>query len=191
MLAEGTSMKIMRFVHAGVGAAMMLLLAQAASAQPPPGVGEGWLGELDHAARQLVQLAEAIPPEKYSWRPAPGVRSVSEVFMHLGIANHFLLGQTGTSSGFDLKSLGKEPEKSKTAKADVIAFLKASFDPLRANYPTADKQKKVKLFGAKEVSVDGVFTRILVHNHEHMGQMIAYARMNGVVPPWSKGGGTQ
>jgi uncharacterized damage-inducible protein DinB len=166
-------------------------LACPAAAQIPPGAGEGWLGEFDHASRQLLQLAEAIPAEKYSWRPGPGVRSVSEVFMHLAIANHFLLSQAGAASSFDLKTLGKEPEKSKTAKDEVIAFLKGSFEPVRAGYASADRQKKVKLFGAKEVTADGVFTRILVHNHEHMGQIIAYARMNGVVPPWSKGGGTQ
>lgn len=184
-------MTIRRLILAGIGAAMMIMVAQTASAQIPPGVGEGWLGELDHASRQLVQLAEAIPAEKYSWRPAPAVRSVSEVFMHLAIANHFLLAQTGVAPAVDLKSLGKEPEKSKTAKDEVIAFFKSSFEPVRASYATADKQKKVKLFGNKEVAVDGVFMRILVHNHEHMGQMIAYARMNGVVPPWSKGSGSQ
>lgn len=184
-------MTIRRLVFAGIGATMTIMAAQTASAQIPPGVGEGWVGELDHASRQLLQLAEAIPAEKYSWRPAPGVRSVSEVFMHLAIANHFLLSQTGAAPSIDLKSLGQEPEKSKTAKDEVIAFLRSSFEPLKTNYATADKQKKVMLFGKKEVTVDGVFARILVHNHEHMGQMIAYARMNGVVPPWSKGGGTQ
>jgi uncharacterized damage-inducible protein DinB len=183
-------MKVKWLLNAAIGAALALMVAQTAAAQIPPGVGEGWLGELDHASRQLLQLAQAIPAEKYSWRPAPGVRSVSEVFMHLAIANHFLLSQAGVASGFDLKTLGKEPEKSKTEKADVIAFLKASFEPLRTNYPTVDKQKKVMLFG-KKVTAEDVFTRVLVHNHEHMGQMIAYARMNGVVPPWSKGSSSQ
>jgi len=184
-------MNVRWLMNAAIGAAMVVMVAQAAPAQIPPGVGEGWLGELDHASRQLLQLAEAIPAEKYSWRPAPGVRSVSEVLMHLGIANHFLLGQAGVAPSFDLKTLGKEPEKSKTAKDEVIAFLKSSYEPLRTNYPTTDKQKKVMLFGKKEVTADGVFLRILAHNHEHMGQMIAYARMNSVVPPWSKGAGSQ
>ncbi len=180
-------MKVRLFLNAALGAAVALMIAHTASGQIPPGVGEGWLGEFDHASRQLVQLAEAIPSEKYSWRPAPGVRSVSEVFMHLGIANHYLLMQAGVTPTFDLKTLGKDAEKSKTAKDEVIAFLKSSFEPVRAGYASTDKQKQVKLFGAKEVTADGVFTRILVHNHEHMGQMIAYARMSGVVPPWSKG----
>jgi uncharacterized damage-inducible protein DinB len=178
-------MKIRWFVSPGVSALFVVLLAAPPAAQAPPGVGEGWHGELDHASRQLLQLAEATPAEKFSWRPAPGVRSIAEVYMHLAIANHFLLGQAGIASGVDLAALGKEPEKSKTAKADVIAFLKASLDAVRDGYAKADRQKKVQLF-KKDVTAGDVFLRILVHNHEHMGQSIAYARMNGVVPPWSR-----
>ena len=183
-------MTIRRLILAAIGAVMMIMAAQTASAQIPPGVGEGWLGEFDHASRQMQQLAEATPAEKFSWRPAPGVRSISEVYMHVALGNYFLLGQTGVKPPIDLATLGKEPEKSKTAKADVIGFLKSSADFVRSTYPTVDRQKSVKLFG-KEVTVENVLLRILVHNHEHMGQSIAYARMNGVVPPWSKGGGTQ
>lgn len=168
-------------------AAMMTLFARGAAAQAPPGVGEGWLGEFDHAARQLTQLAEAIPAEKFGWRPAPGVRSVAEVYMHIALGNHFLSAQAGATPTVDLKSLGQEPEKSITDKAGVIKFLKGSFDVVRAGYGTVDRAAKMKLFG-KEVTADGVFVRILVHNHEHMGQAIAYARMNGVAPPWSGGG---
>lgn len=171
-------------------AVMLTLLAQAASAQVPPGVGEGWQGEFDHAARQLLQLAEATPADKFGWRPAPGVRSIGEVYMHLALANSILLGRAGLKPAVDPATLGKEPEKSKTAKADVIAFLKDSFQAVRDAYRTADRQKKVNLFG-KNVTVDDVFVRILVHNHEHMGQSIAYARVNGVVPPWSAKGGSE
>lgn len=154
----------------------------------PAGVGQGWTGEFEHAAQQLLQLADAIPAEKFSWRPAPGVRSVAEVYMHVAIGNYFLLNQAGLKTPVDRASLGKEPEKTRTAKADVIAFLKQSFDAVRAEYPAAEKQKAVKFFGS-DTTVDGILLRLLVHNHEHMGQAIAYARMIGVVPPWSKGGG--
>ncbi len=180
---------IMKRVSLGaLTTAMALLLWQPAAAQAPPpaGVGEGWSGEFEHAARQLTQLAEAIPADKFSWRPGPGVRSTAEVFMHVAVANHFLLAQAGLKPGLDLGKLGKEPEKSLTAKDDVIKFLKGSFDAVRAAVPTADRSKPTKLFG-KAVTVDGVLLRILAHNHEHMGQLIAYARVNGVVPPWSAG----
>ena len=179
-------MKVKSLVTIAIAATMTLTTARWGSSQVPPGVGEGWAGEFDHATRQLAQLAEATPAEKFSWRPAPGVRSIAEVYMHLAVANYFLLGQAGVKPPIDLTTLGKDPEKSKTAKADVIAFLKGSFDAVRDGYRTADRQKDVKLFG-KQVTADNVFVRILAHNHEHMGQSIAYARMNGVVPPWSKG----
>ena len=71
-----------------------------------------------------------------------------------------------------------------------MTFLIASFHAVRKAAPTLDRSQRVKLFG-KDVTVDGVLQRILVHNHEHMGQLIAYARVNGVVPPWSAKSGSQ
>ena len=68
----------------------------------------------------------------------------------------------------------------------MIEFLKDSFDAVRAAHPSADQQKKVKPFGIREATANDVFLRLLVHNHEHLGQAIAYARMNGVAPPWSQ-----
>jgi uncharacterized damage-inducible protein DinB len=184
-------MKIRSLVSSGSAALLVaMLLVLPAAAQVPPGVGEGWQGEFDHASRQLLQLAEATPAEKFSWRPAPDVRSIAEVYMHIALANHFLLGQAGIKSGLDFAALGKQPEKSKTDKADVIAFLRASFDAVRDGYTKADRANTVQLF-KKHVTAGDVFLRILVHNHEHMGQSIAYARMNGVVPPWSRSGGTR
>ena len=174
-------------VNAGLGVVTALTMAATVDAQPA-GAGRGWLGEFEHASRQLLQLAEAIPAEKFAWRPAPGVWSISELYMHIAIGNYYLLGQAGIKPPVDLATLGKEPEKSITGKAEVMKFVKDSFDAVRTAYAAADKQKAVKLFG-NDTTVDSVFLRILVHNHEHMGQAIAYARMNGVVPPWSKAGG--
>jgi uncharacterized damage-inducible protein DinB len=84
-------------------------------------------------------------------------------------------------------------EKSVTAKADVINWLKRSLDAVktaRAQLKPGDLQRKVKVDG-KEVSVDGMYLRIIIHDNEHMGQLIAYARMNGIVPPWSQAGPAQ
>ena len=148
------------------------------------GLWEGYDGEWSHASRQLVALAEATPPQKFSWRPAPGVRSIGEVYMHIAIANFYLLSVTGA----------KEPdvpvsmEKTVTQKADVVNWLKRSLDAVstaRAQLKPGDYQRKVSIDG-KTVTVDGMYLRIIVHANEHMGQSIAYARMNGIVPPWSK-----
>jgi uncharacterized damage-inducible protein DinB len=180
-------MRIRRLVHPGLSLAIGLTCATAVAAQPA-GAGQGWLGEFDHAARQLLQLADATPPDKFAWRPAPGVRSVSELYMHIAIGNYLLLGQAGIKPPVDRAKLGKEPEKSITSKAEVTKFLSESFDAVRASYPAVDKQKAATFFG-KETTGDGILLRLLVHNHEHMGQAIAYARMMGVAPPWSKAGG--
>jgi uncharacterized damage-inducible protein DinB len=148
------------------------------------GLWEGYDGEWGHTSRQLLALAQATPAEKFSWRPAPGVRSIGEVYMHIVIANFYLLSVTGLKE----PEVAVSMEKTVTAKADVIDWLKRSLDAVataRAQLKPGDLQRKVSIDG-KTVTVDGMYLRIIVHANEHMGQSIAYARMNGLVPPWSK-----
>ncbi len=159
-------------------------LVQRTRAQAPE-LAQGYSPELALTARQLLQLAEATPAEKFGWRPAAGVRSISEVYMHLVLGNYFLLERAGVKTGFDMAKLGKEPEKAITQKAEVIRMLRSSLDEVAKAYTTADRQKKVQIF-KRDAIADGVFLRILLHNNEHMGQSIAYARMNGIAPPWSQ-----
>ena len=164
------------------------LHAQVAAPNPQyEGIWEGYNGEWGHVSRQLIALAEAIPAEKYSWRPAPGVRSMSEVYMHIALANFYLLSVTGPKMPSDIKS--DDLEKTVTSKAEVIRYLQRSLNAIkmaRAQLKPGDFQRKVQIEG-KTVTVDGMYLRIIVHDNEHMGQLIAYARMNGIVPPWSKG----
>ena len=157
-----------------------------AQVDPLEGVWQGYDGEWVHVSRQLVALAETIPAEKYAWRPGPGVRSTSEVFMHIAIANFGLLEVTGPKMPADLKS--PNMEKTVTAKADVINWLKRSLDAVKsahAGMKPSDFERKVKVYG-RDATVDGMYLRIIVHANEHMGQLVPYARMNGVVPPWSR-----
>ena len=161
------------------------LLCAAGLRAQPEGLWQGYDGEWGHVSRQLVALAEATPPEKFAWRPAPGVRATSEVYMHIAIANFGLLGFTGAPMPPDLKS--PEMEKSVTGKAQVIAWLKRSLEAVKtahASAKPADLSRQVKVAG-RTATVDGMYLRIIVHANEHMGQLIAYARMNGVKPPWS------
>jgi uncharacterized damage-inducible protein DinB len=155
-----------------------------AQTDPLAGVWEGYDGEWGHVSRQLIALAEATPADKFSWRPAPGVRSMSEVYMHIAIANFFLLNAAGVKEPDAPDSL----EKTVTRKADVIDWLKRSLDAVktaRAQLKPGDLQKHVKIDG-KLTTVDAMYLRIIIHDNEHMGQLVAYARMNGIVPPWSK-----
>lgn len=161
--------------------------AQAAKHDPQfEGIWEGYDGEWGHVSRQLIALAEAIPADKYTWRPAPGVRSISEVYMHIALANFYLLSVTGPKMPPDIKS--DDMEKTVTSKAEVIGYLKRSLDAVKtahAQLKPGDLQRQVQIMG-KTVPVDGMYLRIIVHANEHMGQLVAYARMNGIVPPWSK-----
>jgi len=163
---------------------LFVLLSTSAIHAQNEGLWEGYDGEWSHVSRQLLALAEATPAEKFSWRPAPGVRSIGEVYMHIAIANFYLLSVTGPKE----PAVEVSMEKTVTAKADVIDWLKRSLDAVataRAHLKPADYQHKVSIYG-KVVTVDGMYLRIIVHANEHMGQSIAYARMNGIVPPWSK-----
>jgi uncharacterized damage-inducible protein DinB len=166
--------------------ALALLLAGTATVNAQlEGVWQGYDGEWGHVSRQLIALAEATPQEKLTWRPAPGVRSTSEVYMHIAMANFYLLSVTGPKMPSDLNS--PDLEKSVTKKADVIDWLKRSLEAVKTahlNVKPADLPRKVKI-GKTDSTVDGMYLRIIIHANEHMGQLIAYARMTGVVPPWS------
>jgi uncharacterized damage-inducible protein DinB len=148
------------------------------------GLWQGYDGEWGHVSRQLVALAETIPADKYAWRPAPGVRSTSEVIMHLALANFYLLHVTGPDLPKDVTSF--DMEKTVTQKADVVQWLKRSLDAVkagRAALKPGDLARKVKV-DKVDATVDGMYLRIIVHANEHMGQLVAYARMNGIAPPW-------
>lgn len=195
-----------RLPHAGertcYGAAMLLrpallLLVLAlpsvhaqAPSQPPSqdineGIWQGYDGEWRYTSRLLLQLAEAIPASKYSWRPGPGVRSVSEVYMHIALANFYLLSATGRAAPSDIT--GPQMEKTVTSKPEVIRYLQRSLQAVKVAHlelrPGAGP-RKVDIEGHPS-TVDNMYLRILAHANEHMGQLIAYARVNGITPPWS------
>jgi uncharacterized damage-inducible protein DinB len=163
---------------------MVVLCGSALAQKVPEGIWQGYEGEWKHVTSQLIALAEATPAEKFAWRPAAGVRSTSEVYMHIALSNFYLLSVTGPKLPADFKP---ELEKTVTAKADVINWLKRSLEVVRTAHaavtPT-DLQRKVHIYD-RDATVDGMYLRIIIHANEHMGQLIAYARMTGVTPPWS------
>ncbi len=162
---------------------VICLLATQLFAQVPEGVGQGYDGEWKHVSSQLIALAEATPAEKFAYRPTPGVRSTSEVYMHIAMSNFYFLSILGQKMPADLK---RESEKEVTAKADVIAWLKRSLEAVKTNHAAEkDMARKVQMF-KRDTTADAVYLRTIVHANEHMGQAVAYARMSGVVPPWSQ-----
>jgi uncharacterized damage-inducible protein DinB len=165
--------------------ALICLCAQPLLSQVPEGVGQGWDGEWKHVSSQLIALAEATPADKFRWRPAPGVRSTSEVYMHIAIANFYFLSVLGQKMPAEIK---QGTEKEITAKADVMAWLKRSLDAVQSAH-AAEKPKEMErkvTFLKRETTADALYLRAIVHSNEHMGQLVAYARTSGVVPPWSK-----
>ncbi len=158
--------------------------ADAADAAPAGIRGEILAGIKD-AQDKLIQLAEATPEAKYSWRPSKDARSTGDVFMHVASGNYFLAGFAGVKApeGINLEKY----ESSLTKKADIQKALKDSFAHIEkalVNVSDADLDKPAELFGRKS-TVRGVYLLLLSHAHEHLGQAIAYARGSGIVPPWT------
>jgi uncharacterized damage-inducible protein DinB len=141
--------------------------------------------DLQDLQKKFVGLAGAIPQEKFTWRPAEGVRSVSELFLHISGANYNIPNMMGVPlpAGFD----GKTFEKSTTDKAKIIEQLNKSFEAAIAvvqGMTNADFAKPEKKLGPDANDGDVVYI-LVTHAHEHLGQSIAYARVNGIVPPWT------
>jgi uncharacterized damage-inducible protein DinB len=135
---------------------------------------------------EFLRLANAFPAEKYSWRPAPGVKSVAEVFLHVSAANYNMYKLVGAPSPAGLDVAGME--QSTTDKAKVIATLRASYAHAKkaiTDVPDANLEKTMDWLGGT-ITQRGVLLYIIPHIAEHLGQAIAYARINGVVPPWSE-----
>ena len=135
---------------------------------------------------KFIRLADAIPADKYSWRPSPDVRSFAEVFLHVAAANYNLYKLVGTPPPADFKVEGFD--KSTSDKTKVIATLKDSFahakDAIKA-MPDANLEKSLDWFGGKNTQ-RGILLFIVRHAAEHLGQSIAYARFSGIVPPWTE-----
>lgn len=149
--------------------------------------------DLADVEKKLNALAAAIPESAYGWRPGPGVRSVGEVLMHVAAENYqipvFMGSAAPASIGItaDFATVDAYTGKSRT-KEQIVAELAASFQHAhRALHVNTDANlgEKIKMFGMDFTRQKAMFLMI-THVHEHLGQMIAYARSNNVVPPWSR-----
>lgn len=164
---------------------LALALASPAAAQAPPDFRAEFLGQFDNSARKFVALAEAMPGEVYGWRPGEGVASVVEVYMHVARYN-YLYPDQNLGMGAPVAYAGWEEEV--TDKDEALEILAASMDHVRdvlARLSDAELEASTRLYG-REVGQWAVLLQLVAHMNEHLGQSIAYARMNGVVPPWSR-----
>ncbi len=178
----------------------LLVLAAALAAIPhvPAAAQEGGsvtadlLNDIGQVEKKMLDLARAIPEDKYGWRPGEGVRSIGEVLKHIAADNYLIpaaLGRpidaaSGVTADFNTAVAF---ERRTMTKAAAIAELEKSFAYLRKNLgavTTAQLPEKTTMFG-QPFTNQSAWILATTHLHEHLGQLIAYARSNGVKPPWS------
>lgn len=152
-------------------------------------VKAAFLADVEGMRTKFVGLAEAFPQDKYTWRPMEGVRSVSEVLMLAAMEGYSFIP---TSFGGKAAALGTREEmgamRTLSDKAKVIEHLNKGFAHAKMELEALDASTltaKRKVMG-QDMSVVQTAMAIGGDLHEHLGQMIAYARMNRIVPPWSK-----
>ena len=169
--------------------AVVVFSVRTVIAQDKPSMPSGLRGEMminaSGVEQKILALVSAVPQEKLTWRPAEGVRSISEVYLHIAGANYLFPSFAGEKipDGVNLKTL----EQSTTDKAKISEIVKTSFASFRDDLnklTDADLDKTTKMFGM-DATYRNVYLTALTHMHEHLGQSIAYARMNGVIPPWT------
>lgn len=174
---------------AALVAAAPALHAQAADTAAATGVRKELIQQLDDAERKLVALATAVPQDKMTWRPDSGVRSMSEVLVHVAGANLMIPRMAGVTRDPGV-ALAQDAERTMTDATEIAQLLRQSFAHAKQavmDVPDAEMDAAVELFGQPSTK-RGVLVLIATHAHEHLGQAIAYARVNGVRPPWSGGG---
>ncbi len=169
--------------------ALALVAAAPASAQ----IMADMHRDVDEAQKKFIDLANAIPESSYSWRPSAGARSIGEVLLHVVSDNYLIpiaMGKpappaSGITSDFNTAAAF---EKKTMTKAQIIAELTASFTHLHQGMALTTDQnlgEMLKVFG-QDWSRGRTMVLTVTHLHEHLGQFIAYARSNNIVPPWSR-----
>lgn len=181
-----------RRLRAGAGVALVPALAVAmavsvAAQSTPPSFMEEFDGQFGASASKLVALAEAMPASAFDWSPAEGVASVGRVFMHIARYNymypHENMGRTTPVAPAEYRRWEDEVRD----KATVVRILSESMDYVRsvAADTSSDQLGSGTMLYGRQVGQWAVLLQLVTHMNEHLGQSIAYARMNGVTPPWS------
>src|SRR5688572_663467 len=162
------------------------LQAQASNGGTPATFRSEFLGQFESSMSKFIALAKAMPADKYAWSPGPGVMTVARVYGHVANYNFYYPASAmgiASPNGIGLDSLEKM-----TNKAAIVAILERSNAHVKSSIGAlTDEQlaKPTKLYG-RTIPQWAVLFQLVAHMNEHLGQSIAYARSNGVVPPWSQ-----
>ena len=171
---------------AAVAVSLLATVAVAQAPATPPSFKNEFLGQFESSMSKFIALAKAMPADKFSWSPGPGVMTVARVYGHVARYNYYYPASSmsiAAPTGVGLDSL-----EQMTRKADIVALLEASNAHVRTTVgKLSDEQlaKPTTLYG-RTVPQWAVLLQLVAHMNEHLGQSIAYARSNGVVPPWSQ-----
>lgn len=172
----------------------LLLFGTGAPLAAQSGLTADLVKDITQAEEKFLALAKVFNAQQADWRPGEGVRSVQEVILHVAADNYFLPAAMGIAAPASTKITATDFnaitafEKQRLNQAGTIAAVEASFDHLRAalnGISETRMNEKITVFG-QEFTVREFMILTATHMHEHLGQLIAYARMNGVKPPWSR-----
>jgi uncharacterized damage-inducible protein DinB len=174
-------------------AVFCLLVAGVATLHPKElkGFSAELLGHIEYLQGQILELENAIPDQKMTWRPNDQVRSISEVYAHIAFSNYLFAGFVGATPPKEISITSMEEvfkyEKASADKKAVEEKLVKSFDFVKdaiRKIPAERLDSMMNFFG-RQITVRSCLLSYITHAHEHFGQSIAYARMVGVVPPWT------
>ena len=178
------SARLMRAVPAIVA---ILGAVPVARAQAVPGGFRGeFLHQFDNSMARVVALAEAVPAETYPRRPGADLMPLAQIFAHIARFNYEYPARAmgiDPPAGIDRDTLERVAEK-----AQVVALLHRSAEHVRQavrRMPDAQLARPTTLYG-RRVQQWAVLFQLIAHMDDHLGQSIAYARVSGVVPPWSR-----
>jgi uncharacterized damage-inducible protein DinB len=182
----------MRTCRAALAAAILLTAgaadarAQQGAQAMPAGFREEFLGQFNSSMEKFVALAQAMPADKFRWSPGAGVMPAAQVYAHVARYNYYY--PTSAMGVAAPAGLGLDTLERMTDKAQIVALLRQSGEFVRQAaraMPAEQLARQTRLYG-RDVQQWAVLFQLLAHMNEHLGQSIAYARMNGVVPPWSQ-----
>ena len=182
-------LKIKSILFSIIAAAILLVVIDSASADNPPSQPvfiQEYLGQNAFIEGRLTNLLGAMSQDQMGWAPAEGVRNCGEIYLHVAEANHMLMS---FMTGVEMEGERGAMEKSTTDKDEIAKMLKDSFTAVNeaaGKLSEEDLNKMVQTPFGMEMSMRNFMISLLAHSHEHLGQGIAYARMNGVTPPWSE-----
>jgi uncharacterized damage-inducible protein DinB len=171
--------RLTRSVVLAVASSVLSTLASPAGAQPKPPANsrEMLLNHWNDIGDKVVKMAEEFPEQKYDFKPVDGVRTFADVLRHVAFWNNYL---ARTVRGEKVDTAPNELSKTEYAtKAKIVAALKQSVADAAAELQKQPDTPPLKV-------ADG-FTAFIGHNGEHYGQLVVYFRLNGLVPPASRG----